>query len=148
MRNYMRLFLLLQRVYILMFPFLCFYDYRMGKRKQDKVKGGGPSVKVGKRLGQGSRVTAQTKYVLQNMKNFFDVEKNEKQAILRNRVHDRMAQASGLSTRTIFNILRSVTPDNSFLTPTKRYERTRIRVNPDSFDKAALRQIVHSFYNR
>ena len=144
----MRLFLLLQRVYILMFPFLCLYNYRMGKRKQDKGKGGGPSVKVGKRLGQGSRVTSQTKYVLQNMKNFFDVEKTEKRAILRNRVHDRMAQASGLSTRTIFNVLRSVTPDNTFLTPTKRYERTRIRVNPDSFDKAALRQIVHSFYNR
>ena len=81
MRNYMRLFLLLQRVYILMFPFLCLYDHRMGKRKQDKGKGGGPSVKVGKRLGQGSRVTSQTKYVLQNMKNFFDVEKNEKRAI-------------------------------------------------------------------
>ena len=35
MHNYMRLFLLLQRVYILMFPFLCLYNYRMGKRKQD-----------------------------------------------------------------------------------------------------------------
>ena len=49
------------------------YDYRMRKRKQGKGKGGWPSVKVGKCLGQGSRVPSRTKYVLQNMKNFFDV---------------------------------------------------------------------------
>ena len=36
-----------------MFPLFILYDYKMGKRKQDKGKGGGPSVKVGKSLGQG-----------------------------------------------------------------------------------------------
>ena len=58
----------------------------MGKRKQER-KGGGPSGKVGKHLGQDSMITSQTKYVLQNMKNFFDLEKDEKQAILQNRVY-------------------------------------------------------------
>ena len=43
-----------------MFPLFILYDYKMGKWKQDKGKGGGPSVKVGKCLGQGSRVTSQT----------------------------------------------------------------------------------------
>ena len=42
----------------------------MGKRKQDKGKGGGPGVKVDKHLGQGSRVTSQIKYDLHDMKNF------------------------------------------------------------------------------
>ena len=42
-----------------MFPLFILYDYKVGKRKQDKGKGGGPSVKVGKCLGQGSRVTSQ-----------------------------------------------------------------------------------------
>ena len=90
------------------------YDIEWGKINRTKEYGGGPSVKVDKRLGQGSRVTSQTKHVLLNMKNFFDGEKDEPRAILRNRVHDRMAKASGLSTRTKFNILSSVTPDNTF----------------------------------
>ena len=47
----------------------------MGKREQDKASG--PSMKVGKHPGQGSRVTSQTKYVIQNIKNFFDEEKND-----------------------------------------------------------------------
>ena len=45
-----------------MFPLFILYDYKMGKRKQDIGKGGGPSVKVGKSLGQGSRVTSQSIY--------------------------------------------------------------------------------------
>ena len=113
-----------------------------------KVKKTGPSSKIGKRPGQGSRITSQTKYVIHNIKNFFDQEKHEQQTILRNKVHDRVAIATGLSRRTVFNILRSVTPDNTYLTPTRRYDRTRIRVDPDSFDRTAIKQIVHAFYER
>ena len=59
--------------------FIRSYDYSMGKRKQDKGKGGGPSVKVGKHLGQGSKVTSQIKYDLHDMKNFLTYKrmKNE-----------------------------------------------------------------------
>ena len=67
---------------------------------------------------------------------------------MRNKVHDRVAKAIGLSRRTVFNILKSVTPDNTYLTPTKRYERTQIRVDPDSFDRTAIKRIVHTFYDR
>ena len=120
--------------------------YRMAPKT--KRRNDGPSFKVGKRPGQGSRLTSQTKYVLHNIKNFFDQEKQQERTFLRNKVHDRVAKATGLSRRTVFNILKSVTPDNTYLTPTKRYERTRIRVDPDSFDRTAIKRIVHTFYDR
>ena len=34
------------------------------------------------------------------------------------------------------------------MTPTRRYDRTRISVDPDSFDRTAIKQIVHAFYER
>ena len=111
--------------------------YRMAPKT--KRRNDGPSFKVGKRPGQGSRLTSQTKYVLHNIKNFFDQEKQQERTFLRNKVHDRVAKATGLSRRTVFNILKSVTPDNTYLTPTKRYERTQIRVDPDSFDRTAIK---------
>ena len=42
-----------------------------------KVKKTGPSSKIGKRPGQGSIITSQTKYVIHNIKDFFDPEKRE-----------------------------------------------------------------------
>ena len=42
----------------------------------------GPSSKIGKRPGQGSRITSQTKYVIHNIKDFFDRERREQQIIL------------------------------------------------------------------
>ena len=83
-----------------------------------KVKKTGPSSKIGKRPGQGSRITSQTKYIIHNIKNCFNLEKCEQQTILRNKVHDRVAVATALSWRTVFNISRLVTPDNTYLTPT------------------------------
>ena len=47
-----------------------------------------------------------------------------------------------------FNVLKLVTQDNTYLTPTRRYDRTRIRVDLDSFDRTAIKQIVHAFYER
>ena len=94
--------------------------------------------KIGKRPGQGSRITSQTKYVIHNIKNFFDQEKREQQTILRNKVHDRVVIATGLSRSTVFNILRSVTPDNTYLTPTRRYDRTRIRVDSTAVAKVIV----------
>ena len=39
-----------------------------------------------------------------------------------------------------------MTEDKEILTPTKRYIKLRITINPDSFDKEAIRQTVHSFH--
>ena len=36
--------------------------------------------------------------------------------------------------------------DSQLLTPVKRYTVSRIRVNPDAFDREVIRRIVHSFY--
>ena len=41
-----------------------------------------------------------------------------------------------------------MTEDKEILTPTKRYIKSRITINPDSFDKEAIRQTVHSFYKQ
>ncbi len=38
--------------------------------------------------------------------------------------------------------------DCKFLTPVKRYSISRIRVNRDSFHRAAVKRIVHGFYHR
>ena len=38
--------------------------------------------------------------------------------------------------------------DGQLLTPVKHYTVSRIRVNPDSFDREVIRQAVHSFYEK
>ena len=51
-----------------------------------------------------------------------------------NRVVDRTAKATGVSKRTVTNIHKAMTQEKYFLTPTKRYIASRVRVNVDSFD--------------
>ena len=47
-----------------------------------KAKKTGPSSKILKRPGQGSRITSRTKYVIHNIENIFDQEICEQQTIL------------------------------------------------------------------
>ena len=62
------------------------------------------------------------------MKNFFDVEKTEKQQIYETAYMTEWHRHLDYPQVTYY--------DQLHLTPTKRYERTRIGVNPVSFDKA------------
>ena len=58
---------------VLNLPFFCGIKYVVPVlySMAPKVKKTGPSSKIGKRPGQGSRITSQTKYVIHNIKNFF-----------------------------------------------------------------------------
>ena len=61
---------------------------------------------------------------------------------------DRTATATGISRTTIQRIRKTLTTDEHFLTPIKRYITSRIRINPDSFDREAIRQTLHTFYDQ
>ena len=76
--------------------------------------------------------------MLLSVRAFFEEEKRHGRSILRERVIDRTAQATNISKSTIKNIL----------TPTKRYTASRIRINPDAFDREVIRRTVHSFYEK
>ena len=61
----------------------------------------------------------------------------------------RTAEPTGLSEKTIRTIhTESISCDGQLLTPLKSYMVSRIRVNPDAFDREAIRWLVHGFYTR
>ena len=41
-----------------------------------------------------------------------------------------------------------VARDGQLLNPAKRYTTSRIRINPDTFDREAIRRLEHAFYIR
>ena len=86
---------------------------------------------------------------MENVRKFFEKEKACRSTINCMAVVKRTAEATGLSEKTVRNIHKeSVASDGQLLTPVKRYTVSRIRVNPDSFDREAIRQLVHAFYTR
>ena len=90
---------------------------------------------------------------MENVRAFFEKEKACKSTINRMAVMKRTAEATGLSERTIHDIHKKhVARDGQLLTPVKRYTTSRIRINPDTFDREAIRRlvhvIVHAFYIR
>ena len=61
----------------------------------------------------------------------------------------RTAEATGVSERSIRDIHKQcITQESQLLTPVKRYSISRIRINPDTFDREAIRRLVHDFYTR
>ena len=87
--------------------------------------------------------------IVENVRAFFEKEKACKSTINRMAVVKRTAEATGLSERTIRDIHKEhVARDGQLLTPVKRYTTSRIRTNPDTFDREAIRRLVHAFYIR
>ena len=59
------------------------------------------------------------------------------------------AKATGLSERTVHDIHKEhVARDGQVLTPVKRYTASWIWINPDTFDREAIRWLMHAFYIR
>ena len=86
---------------------------------------------------------------MENVRAFFEKEKACKSTINRMAVVKRTAEATGLSERTLRDIHKEhVARDGQLLTPVKRYTTSRIRINPDTFDREAIRRLVHAFYIR
>ena len=105
--------------------------------------------KVATKPGRGVRLTSQTKQIVENVRSFFEKEKACKSTINRMAVVKRTSEATGISERSIRDIHKEhVSRDSQLLTPIKRYSVSRIRVNPDSFDREVIRRVVHEFYTR
>ena len=101
--------------------------------------------KEAKAFGRGVRIKSQTKIVVENVRKFFEREKNKGPGKAVN-IIKRTAQATGSSDFTVKKIHKEfIGQDSRFFTPVKRYMVSRIRVNPDSFDLAAVKRIVHSY---
>ena len=126
--------------YIYMSIANCFVG-EMSKRRHPEPTGSVQSTKVAKRPGRQGihvRLTSQSKYIVMNVRKFFEEEKRTGKSKLRERVLDRTATATGISRTTIQRIRKTLTTDKHFLTPIKRYITSRIRINPDSFDREAI----------
>ena len=121
----------------------------MEKNKEKKKRCGEKETHTAaKQLGRGVRIKSQTKIVVENVRKFFESEKTKGHRRAVN-VVQRTAQATGLSIRSVKRIHQEyVSHDCKFLTPVKRYSVSRIRVNPDSFDRAVIKRLVHGFYRR
>ena len=95
------------------------------------------------------RLRSQSKQIVENVRPFFDKEKAFKSTSNRMAVMKRTAEATGLSEKTIRDIHKEhVARDGQHRTPVKRYTTSRIRINPDIFDREAIRRLVHAFYVR
>ena len=104
--------------------------------------------KVATKPGRGVRLSSQTKQVVENVR-FFEKEKECRSTINRQAVVKRTAEATGISERSVRDIHKAdLACDSHLLTPVKRYSVSRIRINPDSFDREVIRWSVHSFYSR
>ena len=95
---------------------------------------------------KGVRLRSQSKHIVENVWAFFEKEKACKSTINRMAVVKRTAEATGLSERTIRDIHKEHVARDGQLTPVKRYTTSRIRINPDTFDREAIRRLVHAFY--
>ena len=61
-----------------------------------------PIHKVAKKPWKGVRLTSQTKYVIEKVRQFFDKRKGS--SIKRERIVEHTAEAIGVSIRSVFNI--------------------------------------------
>ena len=113
---------------------------------QEPSSSGGPLRSARKKPGRGVRLTSQSKHILTSVRSYFEEEKWTGKSLMKNRPLDRTATA--ISKTTIKRIYQTMTEDKEILTPTKRYIKSRITINPDSFNKEAIRRTVHSFYEQ
>ena len=62
--------------------------------------------RVAKKLGRGKRLSSQSKYIIESVKQFFEKEKSGGMSLKKSRVADRTAAATGVSVKTVYNIHR------------------------------------------
>ena len=115
---------------------------------QGPSSSGGPLRSVRKKPGRGVGLTSQSKHIFTSLRNHFEEEKQTEKSLMKNRLLDRKATATRISKSTIKRIYQMITEGKEILTPAKQYTKSRIKINPDSFDKEAIRQTVHSFYEQ
>ena len=111
---------------------------------QGSSSSGGPLWSARKKPGRGLCLTSQSKHILTSVRSYFEEEKWTGKSLMKNRPLDRTATA--ISKAIIKRIYQTMNEDKEILTPTKQYIKSRITINPDSFDKESIRRTVHSFH--
>jgi hypothetical protein len=102
---------------------------------------------VAKRPGKGVQLASQSKYIVESVRQFFEKERSVGMSLKRSCVVERTATATGVSVRSVRNIHKEfASQDGALLTPLKRYSSSRVRINPDEFDREVIHHVVHSFY--
>ena len=102
-----------------------------------------------KKTGQGARLTSQTKQIVENVRQLFEKERKTGKLIKRMQVVERTAEATGISVRSVWNIHSEfIDCEGKLFTPVKRYAMSRVRVNPNSFDREVILRAVHAFYEK
>ncbi len=110
--------------------------------KRYEVRG---NTQTGKRGGE--RCEGLIPRIVENVRDFFRTRRRKVIASLQ--IVPRTAEATGVSEMSVKWIHKEyLTQDCIFLTPVKRYSISRIRVDPDSFDRVAVKRIFHGFYHR
>lgn len=78
---------------------------------------------------------------------FWEREESRYMCLKRSCVVERTATATGVSIRSVHTIYNELlSQDGKLLTPVKRYTASRMRINPDQFDREVIRLVVHAFY--
>ena len=122
-----------------------FFMIEMGKTKQSGSSSKQELHRVAKKPGRGVWLTSQSKYIVENVRQYFEKERSVGMSLKRSCVVERTMSATGISIRNVRNVHKEfIAQDGTLLTPLKRY--VRVRVNPDEFDRETIRRVVHDSY--
>ena len=102
---------------------------------------------------KGVRVTSRERRLIARFRLWLEKERDTppKNRIGVHQVEKRLKAATGLSARSLRRFHRESKEKGEVdISPKKRnrYSKTRMRINPDDFDRAAIRRTVHEFYER
>ena len=93
-----------------------------------------------KRLGRGVRISSLSKMIVEKVTQHFEKRREKGGPIKTFCVVERTAIATGLAVKTVFNIQKEYTScDEHLSTPIKKYASSRVRINPDLFDRVVIR---------
>ena len=97
---------------------------------------------------QGKRFRSGEKEIVMNVRAFFEKEKSLGKSIMRDRVIDRTAAATGVGKTSIKKFSKELQAEGKIETPEKRYKRSRLRINIDDFDTKVIRREIHTAYEK
>ena len=102
---------------------------------------------------RGVRATCRERQLIERVRKWLEEERDTppKKRIEVTQIEKRLQAATGCSIRSLRRYHKEFTEKGRIEhTPKKRvrYHKSRIRINPDDFDRAAIRQTIQQFYER
>ena len=95
---------------------------------------------------KGVKVTSGHKKIITNVRSFFEKEREVQRSIKRDQVVARISLATGVSESTVKRVSKEYRVVGEFKSPEKRYLKDRVRLNPDDFNRDAIRRIMYDSY--